>query len=140
MLKIILILILVLAGAVVILPTKASKTTEDVPVIFPALAAQEINDMYKVGSRFYSIGNIALAVQKREGHNSCGIKLKGQYVTLSKEEGLRLCVQMLGKQLDKADFDTVMKRWKNGSVKDTSGATEKYIADIRSILYQNSYN
>lgn len=86
---------------------------------------------YKVGDRRYTIGQIAKAVQRREGHNGCGIKQNGKYVQLSKEEGLALCAQKLKKQLDKADFDTVMKRWK------TVPPFEPYISDIKSILRAN---
>jgi hypothetical protein len=88
--------------------------------------------LYLIDGRITEIGKIAMAVARREGSWSCGIKVRGEYVKLPKDEGLRLCAAKLGKQLDKDDFETVMKRWK------TVPPFTPYINDIKSILYQQS--
>jgi len=86
-------------------------------------------DVFIIDGHPYELGRIAMAVQKREGHNSCGIRQGKGYVSLPKDQGLRLCADKLGKQLDKDDFRTVMRRWKG-----TDDNFEHYLADIKYLL------
>lgn len=125
-------LILILIGVALALsiqpPSEVAEAVEPPPVY------QEVNDYYEVDGKFYSLGNIVMAVARREGSSSCGIRLGGQYVKLSRDEGLRLCYQKLGKQLERDSFDRTLRRWKTGSASDNSSATQKYLIDIKHIL------
>lgn len=124
-------IILVLTGVSAVLLAQPANIPAKATDTYPTLVDQE--KYYEVGSHFYTAGQIATAVQQREGHNSCGIRINGEYVVLDRVGGLRLCREKLEKQLDKYGFETALRIWKSVP------PYEAYLRDIEQILYRNAY-